>query len=121
MSESAMISELQARNSELVSRLRIAERAANDRGAAVSAILYAYHRAIEKHQQFPAALDSQGDILAEEVLELTEEMVKAALAAIRAVNDHRDEAPNLAGVREEATHVGAVCLRILGKLDGVKA
>lgn len=118
--QSAHITDLQARNSELVEANRILERAANDRGPAISAILRAYHGAVAKHQQFPAALDSQGVILAEEVLELAEEMVKAALAAIRAVNDHRDEAPCLERVTEELTHVGAVAMRGLGRLLGAK-
>lgn len=118
--QSAHITDLQARNTALVERVRILERAVNDRGPAISAILRAYHGAVAKHQRFPAALDSQGVILAEEVLELTEEMVKATLAAIRAVNDHRDEAPCLERVTEEWTHVGAVVMRGLGKLLGAK-
>ncbi len=118
--QSAHITDLQARNSELVEANRILERAANDRGPAISAILRAYHGAIAKHQRFPAVIDSQGVILAEEVLELAMEMLGAVLVVVRSINDHRDEMPNLDRIREETTHVGAVAMRVLGRLDGAK-
>lgn len=112
----AHITDLQARNTELVSKVRILERAVNDRGPAISAIMRAYHGAIEKHQQFPAALDSQGTILAEELMEAIQDINGAGLAVLRAVNDHRDETPDLGRVIEECTHVGAVVIRTLGRL-----
>jgi hypothetical protein len=115
-----LITSLQARNSELVSENRALSRALHERGPGISAILYAYHKAIEKHQRFPTALDSQGVILAEEVLELAAEMIGAALGLTRAINDNRDNAPCFARVWEETTHVGAVALRMLGKLGQVK-
>ncbi|MHC1788279.1 hypothetical protein [Solidesulfovibrio sp.] len=118
--QSAHITDLQARNTALVDRVRILERVAKDRGPAISAILRAYHGAVAKHQQFPAAIDSQGVILAEEVLELTMEMLGAVLAVVRSINDHRDEVPNLGRIREETTHVGAVVMRMLGRIDGAK-
>jgi len=118
--QSAHITDLQARNTELVSQVRILERALSDRGPGISAILHAYHKAIEKHQRFPAAIDSQGVILAEELLEAMADLNAAGLAVIRAINDHRDENPDLDRVREEYTHVGAVVLRTLGKLAGAK-
>lgn len=115
-----LITSLQARNSELVSENRALSRALHERGPGISSILYAYHKAIEKHQRYPSALDSQGCVLAEEVLELAAEMIGAALGVVRAVNDNRDEAPCLDRVWEEATHVGAVVLRTLGKLEQVR-
>lgn len=118
--QSAHITDLQARNTALVERVRILERVANDRGPAISSILRAYHGAIAKHQRFPAAIDSQGGILAEEALELTMEMLGAVLAVVRSINDHRDEVPNLDRIREETTQVGAVVMRMLGRLDGAK-
>ena len=118
--QSAHITDLQARNTELVSQVRILTRALNDKGLAMSAVLHAYHKAIEKHQQFPAAIDSQGTILAEELLEAMADLNAAGLAVIRAINDNRDEAPCLDRVWEEYTHVGAVVLRGLEKLAGAK-
>lgn len=118
--QSDHITDLQARNTELVERVRILERAANDRGPAISAILHAYHKAVEKHQAFPAALDSQGTIMAEELMEAISEITTAGLAVLRAINDHRDEGPCLDRVREETAHVGAVVLRMLERLDGVE-
>lgn len=112
------ITDLQARNTELVSKVRILERAVNDRGPAISAIMRAYHGAIEKHQAFPTTLDSQGAILAEELMEAIQELNGAGLAVLRAVNDHRDEAPCLDRVIEEYTHCGAVVMRSLGRLLG---
>uniref|UniRef100_I2Q045 Uncharacterized protein n=1 Tax=Desulfovibrio sp. U5L TaxID=596152 RepID=I2Q045_9BACT len=119
-SQSAHIIDLQARNTELVSQVRTLTRALADRGPAISAVLCAHHQAVEKHQQFPAALDAQGTILAEELLEAMAELNGAGLAVLRAINDHRDEAPCLDRVREEYAHVGAVVLRALEKLAGAK-
>lgn len=118
--QSALITDLQARNTELVSENRVLSRALHERGPGIGAIVYAYHKAIEKHQKFPTTLDAQGTILAEEVLELAAEMIGAALGVVRAVNDNRDEKPCLDRVREETTDVGAVALRMLGRLEQVK-
>lgn len=112
------ITDLQARNTALVSQVRVLDRALNDRGPAISAIMRAYHGAIEKHQAFPTTLDSQGAILAEELMEAIQELNGAGLAVLRAVNDHRDETPDLSRVIEECTHVGAVVIRTLGRLLG---
>lgn len=115
-SQSDHVTDLQARNSALVEENRILSRALHGRGPAISAVIHAYHGAITKHQRFPAAIDSQGTILAEEIMEAIQELNAAGLAVLRAINDHRDEEPCLDRVREEMAHVGAVVIRALGRL-----
>lgn len=112
--QSAHITDLQTRNTELVSRVRILERALSDRGPGLSAILHAYHKAIAKHPAFPASPDAIGAILAEELLEVS----TAGMLALQAINDHRDDGRSLDDVRREMAHVGVVVLRGLGWLAG---
>ena len=78
---------------------------------ALEVVMAAHRYAVAKHPLVPHDLDGQATVLAEEILELAEQMVQAALGAVRAVNDHRDESPCLGRVAEELAHVGAVALR----------
>lgn len=69
----------------------------------------AHADACRRHPDFPDALDSMGTILAEELLEVS----TAGMAALQAINDHRDDGAHLDNVRVELTHVHAVVQRML--------
>ncbi|MGE4537627.1 MAG: hypothetical protein AB7D37_11145 [Desulfovibrio sp.] len=115
--QSAHITDLQARNTALVEENRLLKRQeATKGGPAVKLILAEYHQAIAKHPVFPADPSAIGSTLAEELLEVS----TAGMLALQAINDHRDDGRNLTDVQREIAHVGAVCLRALGKLAGAK-
>ncbi len=78
-------------------------------------IAAAHADACSRHPDFPAALDSMGTILAEELLEV----VQAGLLALQAINDHRDAGAHLDNVRAELAHVNAVTRRSLERLGNV--
>jgi hypothetical protein len=76
----------------------------------------AYADACRRHPTFPDALDSIGTILAEELLEVT----TAGMAALQAINDHRDDGRPLEDVLTELRHVDVVVRRALERLEGEK-
>lgn len=71
-----------------------------------------YADACRRHPDFPAALDSMGTILAEELLEVA----TAGMLAMQAINDHRDEGRAIEDVLVELRHVGVVVRRALERL-----
>lgn len=75
-------------------------------------IAAAHADACRRHPDFPAALDSMGTILAEELLEVS----TAGMNALQAINDHRDDGRAIEDVLVELRHVGVVVRRALERL-----
>ena len=119
--KSTLVTQLQARNTELVEVNRALRRqleaVAGYLPPGFVLILAEYRKALVKHPTFPATVDGMGCTLGEEL----QEVGVAGMKAMQAANDHRDEGLALAEVRREFAHVGVVAGRALEAMEQLLA